>query len=312
MVALRKINFSTAATLQQWASIFWVMVACIGCSYSYAQPTADIQGYYTGELRLTGRGVSMGLQLDITRNGNEYIGVLRSRYMENNKLVGCDNFLAGTLEKDVLTFKQLVPLRETNVPAGTCNYFGGGRISFATKDGTLQAKGSLIDQDRLTTGRLTLVQQDAENSFAFADEMLEAFRLVKEAEITKKAKNPTALADAIYTNRPKNMVDTLYATAGQSISMQISAPEADLFHKLSVAVNGNVALLNRAPRQQPLQLTLPDLPKGEIEVSLLCQHAAVDITYMVNVQITMPDGAQKQMQIPVSTFANRTVLIKVE
>jgi hypothetical protein len=264
----------------------------------------DLRGFYTGELKIN--RVVMGVQLELIPNNENFTAIFRTRYPENNVITGCDNLLVGRMDRQTLKLEMKIVLKETEVPAGSCNFFNTLRLQMKQNGAEIEASGELQGTDGFVIGRLTLNRADTALSFTVADELEEANRKLKEAAIAnvfEEEKRAELMLDA----RAVQLSDSITLTENE-VKIRVDAPEADRFHKVSIMVNGNPVLINKAPKQTPVQVTLQDLPPGETYIYLICHHVLVDVYFPAIVQLKYGDQI-KTIEIPISTSRNQVIKV---
>jgi hypothetical protein len=94
-------------------------------------------------------------------------------------------------------------------------------------------------------------------------------------------------------------------------SLKVEAPDADIFHRLTVMVNDNVVLLAATPKQQGAIIRLKEMVPGEVDILLLCYHVMVDVAFDVKLTLTW-EGGEKIWIVPVSTMRNKGIVLKIK
>lgn len=246
----------------------------------------------------------MGAQLDLIPGDGGYTAIFRTRYPENNVVTGCDNVLFGKLERQTLKLDMKVVIKETAVPVGSCNFFNTLRLQIKQNGDVVEATGELQGNDGFVIGRLNLSRTDTALSFTVQEELLEATRKLGEVQIAAMF-DEEKRAEMMLEIRETDLLDSLQIPANEA-KIRIEAPDADRFHKVSVLVNGNPVMVNKAPKQTPFQLTLKELPPGETLIYIICHHYLVDVYFPAKVYIT--SGTQtNEFDVPVSTGRNQVI-----
>lgn len=248
----------------------------------------------------------MGVQLELLPSQEAFTAIFRTRYPENNVITGCDNLLTGKMDRQTLKMDMRIVLKETQVPEGSCNFFNTLRLQMRQNGAAVEASGELQGTDGFVIGRLTLNRVDTAVSFTVADELVEANRKLGEAQIAKVFEEDKR-AELMLEVRPSQISDSI-TIAEEEVKIRIDAPEADRFHKVSLLVNGNPVLINKAPKQTPVQVTLKDLPPGETFLHVVCHHVLVDVYFPVVVQVKYGDQI-KTIEMPVSTGRNQVIKV---
>lgn len=275
-----------------------------------AQQTKSLQGFYNGEVKIIGQRTIFGTQLDLVRETEtNYTGIFRLRAIENNEITGCDYLVSGILQSDKLNLDLSAVVKETGVPSGGCNIFSSIRLAVDAKEEAPKFKGTLIAPDgRTNMARAEMARIDLENSFTVQEDIAEGKRIIAETVIANVMDDSTKIA-MMMTYRPIESVDSISIFPSEAI-LDIEAPDADLYHKLTVLVNDNVVLLNKAIKQQGVRVRLVDLPEnGQIELFFLSYHALASVTYPIQIKLSW-EGGEKSWQFPVSVFQNKRLLIK--
>ena len=269
----------------------------------------SLTGYYTGEMRLTGRNVRMQVQLDLIEDSGNFKGVIRSRYVENLKVTGCENWVEGSLVRETLTLMDQATLRETEVPVGTChNMMGQVRMNVKQEIGKEpEMTGTWFDRYGEALGRFTIVRIDTAISYTVADDEKEATRLKNERQIALAASDSIRLA-MMKMARGVQWLDTLTVPATEA-TLIIRAPDADLYHKLSVTMNDGIVLLNNSPRRQGAKITLKEMDLEPVELVFYSYHTMVEVMYDIEVTLQWGEEQEKKWTIPVSTFQNRGIVL---
>ncbi len=282
--------------------ILSVLIAIVGLN------AQSLQGFYSGQLKLTGSGAKLSAQFDLIEDSGRYSAVLRSRAVENLSVAGCDNWLEGTMKNDRIDMENKTPLRETNVPPGACQDFKFVKLSVKQENGELQLTGSLNDEDGVLYGRLTLTRVDTVISFSVEEEALEAKRRMGEIYIAAGRKDEEII-NRMLKIRGVEFIDSI-SVPPIGVSLKVEAPDADIFHRLTVMVNDNVVLLAATPRQQGAIIRLKEMIPGEVDILLLCYHFMVDVAFDVKLTLLW-QGGEKVWTVPVSTMRNRGVILKI-
>jgi hypothetical protein len=279
-----------------------LFVCC--CSNIYAQ---SLQGFYTGELKVSGRNIRMSLQLDLLEDGGKFKTVLRSRFLENNRVTGCDNWLEGIMQKQNLVLKNLATIKEHEVPSGACNQIGMLKLVQNKKSTEPEFSGIWLDASGEVFGRLTLKKVDTEVSYFVADEEAIARKNIAETQIASTF-NDSLRFELMRKARGAAWLDTI-TIKGKEANISITAPEADLFHKLTILVDNQPVLINSAPRQQGAIIRLKEMNEGYAEILFLCNHFLVDVGYDIKVNIEWAGGSHN-LVVPVSTFKNQGLVLR--
>lgn len=273
---------------------------------AYAQ---DLQGFYTGQMKISGSNVKLGVQLDLMYESGKYTAVLRSRVVEGQTVSGCDNWLEGTLNEGNLNLVNLLALRATNVPPGACMGYRYAKFSIKAENGGYSLSGNLNDLGGDFYAKLTLTRVDTANSFSVSEEAEQAKKGKGELEIANTFTDSARIEKMIEV-RGIEWLDTL-AIREKNSSLKIEAPGADMFHKLTILINGNPVLINSTPRQQGAIIRLKEMVPGDMEVVLLCYHVLVEVTYDVKLTLTW-EGGEKTWMVPVSTNRNAGIMLQVK
>ncbi len=299
-----KANFGNILKMKKAIIIFFITFLALSLK------AQSLQGFYTGQLKLSAAGLRLNVQLDLMQDSGEYSAVLRFRAVEDNQLSGCDNWMAGIGNIPKLRFQNMVSLRETNIASWICNDFKW--LDLELKKGSTgmnpEFTGTLTNKNGSQFGKLTLTKVDSVNSFSVEEERAEALYRLSERQIAMTKDDSTRVA-MMLVNRGIQMLDSLEISSGNT-SLLVEAPTADRFHKLTLLINDNIVLLNTAPAQKAALIKLDDPEEGELEIVLLCYHTMVDVNYFVKLTLKHPDG-EKVWEIPVSTFKNRGIKLKV-
>jgi hypothetical protein len=271
----------------------------------------SLQGFYTGQLKMSGIPERFNVQMDIMEDGKGLSAVFRTRIIDDRQLAGCDNWLQGAKSGNDLRFKSLVPLKITNIPDWICNEFATLTLQpKKLKEGTSSTEwiGNLYDGDGTNLGKVTLEKIDNENSFSVVDERDEARYMISEQKIYL-ATSDTARLRLILEGRGVHIIDSLAMDTTSSV-LRIEAPGADAFHKLTVMVNEKVVLLNNSPAQKGTNIRLTKLEEGDLDIIFICYHFLVNTNF--NVKLTLEyGGGMKTWEIPVTTYKNRGIRLKV-
>jgi hypothetical protein len=105
-------------------------------------------------------------------------------------------------------------------------------------------------------------------------------------------------------------LDTI-SIKGAEASLLITAPEADMYHKLTVLLGRQPVLVNSSPKMQGAKIRLKEMNEGDIELLFLCNHFLVDVGFDIQVLVEW-EGGKKLMVIPVSTFENQGLVIRFD
>ncbi len=275
-----------------------------------AQQTNALRGFYTGEAKIIGQRTQFGVQLDLVEEEETtFAGIFRLRAIENNQVTGCDYLVSGILEDGKLNLNLLSVVKETNVPSGGCNIFSSIKLAVEVKEAAPKLKGNLIAYSgRDNIAKVELERIDRENSFTVEEEIREGKRIIAETYIANAPDDSVRIA-MMLSYRPTELVDSVEISSGEAI-LEIEAPDADLYHKLTLLVNDNVVIFNKAPKQQGIRVRLVDLPPGgRTELFFLCYHYLLTVNYPVQV-VLIWDGGSKRWEFPVSVFQNKRLLIK--
>lgn len=268
----------------------------------YLGISQQLSGFYSGELKIN--RVVMGAQLDLIADKGAYTAIFRTRYPENNVVTGCDNVLFGKLARQTLILDLKVVIKETEVPAGACNYFNTLRLHLKQNGDVVEATGELQGINGNVIGRLTLSRTDTLLSFTVPEELQEATRKLREVQIGAMF-DEEKRAEMMLEIRKTELLDSLQLPANEA-KIRIEAPNSDRFHKVSVLVNGNPVMVNKFPKQTPIQIILKELLPGETLIYIICHHYLVDVYYMAKVIIT--SGTQTyEFDVPVSTGSNKAI-----
>lgn len=277
-----------------------VVLVFVLCQYSGI--SQQLAGFYSGELKIN--RVVMGAQLDLIPGDGGYTAIFRTRYPENNVITGCDNVLFGKLERQILKLEMKVVIKETEVPVGSCNYFNTLRLQLKQNGDLVEATGELLGNDGLLIGRLNLNRIDTALSFTVKEELQEATRKLGEAQIGLMF-DEEKRAEMMLEIRETDFLDSLQIPVNEA-KVKVVAPDADRFHKISIFVNGNPVMVNKAPKQTPFQITLKELPPGETLIYIICHHYLVDVYFPAKVQVSSGEKIF-QVEVPVSTGRNQVI-----
>jgi len=267
----------------------------------------SLQGFYNGELKVSGRNAKLSMQLDLMETNGNYSAVLRSRIYENQVLTGCDNWLEGKISSKGLILNHMATVKETALPQGTCDQLNALRITVNTSKGEPELTGTWIDVNDDVFGKFTLKRIDTANSFSVPEEKEVAQRKVDEMKIFM-APNMGEKILLMMKTRGEEYIDSITIPTGDA-SIRFEAKDADPFHKLTVLIDSTPVIVSGSPRKQATIVTLDSVKAGDLKVLLLCDHAMVDVMYNVTVTLEWR-GQQQQWIIPVSTFKNRGILIR--
>lgn len=268
----------------------------------------SLRGFYTGQLKLAANGAKLSAQLELMEDSGRYSAVLRSRVVEGIELSGCDNWFEGKMEDGRLHMENKASLRETNVPPGSCQQFKYARLAVKQENGTISITGNLNDFGGDYYGKLILTRIDTVLSFSVAEEAVEAKRKMGEIFIAS-GRSDKEIIERMLSVRSTTMSDSV-SFVPLNASLKVEAPDADIYHKLTVVIDGTPVLIATSPRQQGAVLRLKEMVPGNMEVVFLCYHLMVDVWY--NLKITLNwEGGEKQWTLPVSTLGNQGILLKI-
>ncbi|TAD84365.1 MAG: hypothetical protein EAY75_13335 [Bacteroidetes bacterium] len=277
-----------------------IILALLWCQL--AGLSQQIGGFYTGQLKMN--GASIGAQMDLIVSGDSYTGILRTRYLDNNLITGCDNVLEGELEGKTLNLKMKVVIKETGVDANTCYYFTTVKLRLKTDGQAVEAVGNLLDQGGMTIGRLTLNRVDTALSFTAGEELQEASRRLKE-ESLRSIFDPKAFAETALEVRETNLIDSI-EIEGKEVVMKFESPIAERLFKISVLVNGDAVMVDKAPGKAPFQITLKDMVVGETMIYIICHNLLQDFYFPTTVRVSFADKSFL-VNVPVSTLQNQAI-----
>ncbi len=269
----------------------------------------SLQGFYSGQLKLAGTGAKLSAQLDLMEDSGRYTAVFRSRVVEELAVAGCDNWLAGTLKSGRLELENKTPIRETNVPYGACTAFKMVRLSVKQENGVLELSGNLNEENGLLYGKVTLTRVDTAVSFSVEDEAIEAKKRMGEIYIAAGRRDEEIISRMLSV-RGVEFLDSI-AIPPTGASLKVEAPDADIFHRLTMMVNDNVVLLAASPKQQGAVIRLKEMVPGSVDVVLLCYHVMVEVAFDVKLTLTW-QGGEKVWTIPVTTMRNRGIILKIQ
>lgn len=269
----------------------------------------SLQGFYSGQLKLAGSGAKLSAQLDLMEDSGRYTAVFRSRAVEELAVAGCDNWLEGVMKGGRIEMENKTPLRETNVPPGACQAFKFVKLSVKEENGELQLSGNINEDNGILYGKVTLTRVDTAISFSVEEEAVEAKRRMGEIYIAAGRKDEEIITRMLMV-RGVEFVDTL-SVSPMGASLKVEAPDADIFHRLTVMVNDNVVLLAATPKQQGAIIRLKEMVPGDVEILLLCYHFMVDVAFDVKLTLTW-QGGEKVWTIPVSTMKNRGLILRIK
>jgi len=268
-----------------------------------------LQGFYSGQLKLAGSGAKLSAQLDLMEDSGRYTAVFRSRAVEELAVAGCDNWLEGVMKGGRIEMENKTTLRETNVPPGACLGYKFVKLSVKEENGELQLFGNLNEDNGILYGRVTLTRVDTAVSFSVEEEAVEAKRRMGEIYIAAGRKDEEIISRMLMV-RGIEFVDTL-SVPPTGASLKVEAPDADIFHRLTVMVNDNVVLLAATPKQQGAIIRLKEMVPGEVEIILLCYHFMVDVAFDVKLTLNW-QGGEKVWTIPVSTMKNKALMLRIK
>ena len=266
-----------------------------------------LQGFYNGEMKITGRNAKLSMQLDLMEENGNYTAVLRSRIFENQVLTGCDNWLEGKISGKGLILNQVSTIKETALPPGTCDQLNALRMTVNTSKEEPELTGTWIDVNDDVFGKFTLKRIDTANSFSVVDEKEIAQRKMGEMKIFTAPTMGERLV-LMLSMRGEEYMDSIIIPTGNA-TIKFEAKDADPFHKLNVLIDSTPVIVSGSPRQQATIVTLDSMKAGEIKVLLICDHAMVEIMYNVTVTLEWL-GQQHQWVVPVSTLKNRGIIIR--
>jgi hypothetical protein len=283
--------------------LFFIIIILWG-----VQPFAQsLQGYYTGQLKVSGRSLRMGLQLDLVEQNGFYMAVLRSRLVEEGFVSGCDNWMEGKMNGRELVLKNIVMVKENSVPPGSCNQLGVLKIKINTGKPEPELTGNWLDINDELFGRFTLTRVDTMVSYSMVEEEAIARRNVAEKQMFF-APNDSIKIELMRSARGAEWLDTIEIKS-KDANLHIAAPEADIFHKLTVLLNNEPVLIDSSPRQKGAVVRLKEMGEGYVEVLLLCYHAMVDVMYDVQIKLEW-EGGSREITVPVSTYKNRGIVLR--
>lgn len=270
----------------------------------------QLQGFYTGQLKLSGQGIKMSVQMDIMEEAGAITAVIRFRAVEDNQVSGCDNWLQGTGNATKFNLHNMVTLKETNIAPWVCNDFV--RVEMSLKKGSTpqspEYNGVLLNREGGVFAKITLAKVDTANSFSVADESAEAAYRIGEKQIAMAASD-SAQISLMLANRGVQLLDSLELDA-QNANLLVEAPMADRFHRLTLLINDNVILFNSPIAQKGVNIKLNELVEGDIDITLVCYHVLVEVNFPVKLTLTY-NGNEKAWEVPVSTYKNRAIRLKV-
>ena len=271
----------------------------------------EIKGFYTGELRLMDINERLNVQMDIMEDSTGITGVFRTRIIDNQQVVGCDNWLTGNRSGTKMFFTSQVPLRITNIPDWLCTDYK--TMTFEqrkARDGSgMEWLGVLYREEGGAFGRVVMRKVDSVNSYTVDEEREEAKYLMNEKKIFL-AVTDSARINLMLAGRGTQIIDSLVIDTSASV-LKLEAPGADILHKLTVLVNDNVVLLNNSPAQRGTNIRLNNLEEGDVDILFLCYHFMVNANF--NVKLTLEyNGGIKVWEIPVTTYKNRGIRLKVQ
>jgi hypothetical protein len=269
----------------------------------------SLQGFYTGQLRLAGTGAKLNAQLDLMEDSGRYSAVLRSRVVEDLAVSGCDNWLEGKMNGSRIELVNMTPLRATNVPEGACTAYRIVKLNVKQENGEFQLTGNVNEDNGLLYGKLTLTRVDTAISFSVEEEAVEAKRKMGEILIAAGRTDEEVISRMIAV-RGVELLDT-FSIPPVGASLKVEAPDADIFHRLTVMVNDNVVLLAATPKQQGAIIRLKEMVPGEVDILLLCYHVMVDVAFDVKLTLTW-EGGEKIWIVPVSTMRNKGIVLKIK
>lgn len=269
----------------------------------------SLQGFYAGQLRLAGTGAKLNAQLDLMVDSGRYSAVLRSRVVEDLAVSGCDNWLEGKMNGSRIELVNMTPLRATNVPQGACIAYRLVKLTVKEENGEFQLTGNVNEDNGVLYGKLTLTRVDTAISFSVEEEAVEAKRKMGEILIAAGRTDQEVISRMIAV-RGVEFVDTI-SISSIGASLKVEAPDADIFHRLTILVNDNVALLAATPKQQGAIIRLKEMAPGDVEILLLCYHVMVDVDFDVKLTLTQ-EGSEKIWTIPVSTRRNVGIVLRIK
>jgi hypothetical protein len=269
----------------------------------------SLQGFYTGQLRLAGTGAKLNAQLDLMEDSGRYSAVLRSRVVEDLAVSGCDNWLEGKMNGSRIEMVNMTPLRATNVPEGACIAYKFVKLTVKQENGELLLTGNVNEDNGMLYGKLTLTRVDTIISFSVEEEAVEAKRKMGEIKIAA-GRTDEEVISRMLAIRGVEFVDT-FSIPPIGASLKVEAPDADIFHRLTVMVNDNVVLLAATPKQQGAIIRLKEMTPGDVEIILLCYHVLVDVAFDVKLTLTW-EGGEKVWTVPVSTMRNQGLVLRIK
>jgi hypothetical protein len=286
--------------------IFYFLIGFIIGISAYSQ---SLQGFYTGQMKVQGQRDRMQVQLDLIEEDGGYRGVFRSRFVENNSITGCDNWVEGRMIGKNLVLRNLAATRATGIDVAACNYLNQIRLTFNEKKETPEFSCVWENQDDIVFGRFFLTRIDTAVSYTVEEEREIAYRKIAETMIFR-SRNDSIRIGLMLQYRPLAIRDTISVPPGD-VEIQITAPDADPFHLFSVLINTNPVAIKRAPKQQGLKILLKTTELENAEIKFLCEHALVDVDFDVQVVIIWSDK-RESLVVPVSTLMNSGFLLHVE
>jgi hypothetical protein len=269
----------------------------------------SLQGFYTGQFRLAGTGAKLNAQLELLEDSGRYSAVLRSRVVEDLAVSGCDNWLEGVMKGGRIEMVNITPLRATNVPPSACLGYKTVKLSVKEENGEIQLTGNANEDNGMIYGKLTLTRVDTAVSFSVEEEAVEAKRKKDELFIAAGRTDDDIIARMLSV-RPMATIDTFPCPA-VGASLKVEAPDADIFHRLTVLVNEKVALIAATPKQQGAIIRLKEMVPGDLEIILLCYHLIVDVAFDVKLTLTW-EGGEKIWIVPVSTMQNQGLVLRIK
>lgn len=268
----------------------------------------SLQGFYTGQVKIPGFREPMQVQLDLLEEDGGYRGVFRSRFVENNAITGCDNWVEGRLIGNKMVLKNLATTRETGVPDGACNMLKEISMNFNEKREAPEFICIWENNDNTAFKRFKLSRIDTEVSYTIEEEREIAYRKMS-GMLIFRAPSDSVRIGMMLSYRPTEIKDTIEVTPGD-LEIQITAPDADPFHLVTILINNQPAAIKRAPKQQGLKILLNTSALEDAFILFLCEHALVDVLFDVKVVFNWLDK-NASFTMPVSTFSNNGFWLRV-
>jgi hypothetical protein len=285
-------------------TLFYFIASCCFVVSVYGQ---SLKGFYTGQMKVPGQREMMQVQLDLLEEDGGYRGVFRSRFVENNIITGCDNWVEGRMSGKNIVLRNLAITRETGVPEGACNMMRQIRLTPNNKGDVITFSCVWEMEEGEIFGRFNLVREDTAVSYVIEEEREIAYRQMAESLIFR-APTDSLRIGLMLQYRPKAIRDTIIVEA-DDVEIQITALTADPYHLFTILVNGVPVAIRRAPKQQGLKLKINTREYPEAEIVFLCEHSLVNVYFQIEATISVGDK-QKQLTIPVSTYQNAGIYLK--